>query len=77
MCHAREPLDERFPLAPRGIFLETEADVARAAKEIYLQAGVTHAMPPANISGMDEEERATIVAWFRGTGVKRVEVASR
>ena len=65
MCHAREPLDERFVVAPRGIFLETEADVARAAREIFLQAGITHAMPPANVSGMDEDERQKIAAWFR------------
>lgn len=77
MCHAREPLDERFVVAPRGIFLETEADVARAAREIFLQAGVTHAMPPANVSGMDEDERRQIAAWFRGARSDADKVAFR
>ena len=27
--------------------LETDADIARNARAIYLQAGITHAMPPA------------------------------
>jgi uncharacterized membrane protein len=65
MCHSREPFQEGFLWAPKGLYLETEADVARAASEIFLQAGVTHAMPPANVSGMEEEERTKIVAWFR------------
>jgi uncharacterized membrane protein len=65
MCHSRQPFQEGFRWAPKGVFLETEADVARAAREIFLQSGVTHAMPPANVSGMEAEERAKIVAWFR------------
>jgi uncharacterized membrane protein len=50
---------------PRGVVLETEADVARQARAVYLQAGASHAMPPANLSGIKPEERAAIVAWFR------------
>jgi uncharacterized membrane protein len=75
MCHSREPFQEGFRWAPKGVFLETEADVARAAREIYLQAGVTHAMPPANVSGMEEEERSKIVAWFRSAPSGLAELA--
>jgi uncharacterized membrane protein len=75
MCHSREPFQEGFLWAPRGLYLETEADVARAASEIFIQAGVTHAMPPANVSGMEEEERAKIVAWFRGRPPALAELA--
>jgi uncharacterized membrane protein len=39
--------------------------VARHAREIWLQSGLTHAMPPANLSYMEETERAAIRAWFR------------
>jgi uncharacterized membrane protein len=35
---------------------------ARAARAIYLQAGVIHAMPPANVSFMDEDERRAVVS---------------
>jgi len=65
MCHASEPGWDGLRHAPKGIRLETEAQIARHAREIYLQAGVTHAMPPANLSWMEDEERAKIVAWYR------------
>ncbi|WP_347309591.1 urate hydroxylase PuuD [Defluviimonas sp. SAOS-178_SWC] len=65
MCHAREPFYEGIHRAPKNILLETPADIARAARQIYLQAGVTHAMPPANVSFMEDGERAQIVRWYR------------
>ncbi len=64
MCHAREPFYEGIYHAPKGILLETEADVVKTAKQIYLQAGLTHAMPPANVSFMEEGERQKIVEWY-------------
>ncbi|MFC7703221.1 urate hydroxylase PuuD [Plastorhodobacter daqingensis] len=65
MCHAAEPVWQGLHWAPKGVVLETEAQVARAARDIYLQAGLTHAMPPANLSYMEPEERAAIIRWFR------------
>ncbi|MGB5865873.1 MAG: urate hydroxylase PuuD [Sulfitobacter sp.] len=65
MCHAAEPVWEGLHWPPKGVRLETEHQIAMAAKQIYLQAGLTHAMPPANLSYMREEERAQIVAWYR------------
>ncbi|MEX0316587.1 MAG: urate hydroxylase PuuD [Ruegeria sp.] len=66
MCHAREPVWEGMLWAPKGVLLETEADVARNAQAIYLQAGISHAMPPANVTFMEPEDRAAIIRWFRG-----------
>ncbi|MAN57471.1 MAG: urate hydroxylase PuuD [Paracoccus sp. (in: a-proteobacteria)] len=68
MCHARQPGYEGIYHAPKGIFLETPADIARAAREIYVQAGLTDAMPPANVSFIEPEERARIIRWFRAAG---------
>ena len=65
MCHAREPFYDGIHRAPKGVLLETPGDIARAAREVYLQAGVTHAMPPANVSMMEEDERQAIVRWYR------------
>lgn len=66
MCHAREPFWDGIRWAPKGVYLETEGDVARLADQIYLQAGVSHAMPPPNaISTMTPENRETIIAWVR------------
>lgn len=65
MCHAREPVWGNMQWAPKGVYLETPGDVARHADQIYLQAGVSHAMPPPNAVQMDEEARRSIVAWVR------------
>ncbi|MEZ5725547.1 MAG: urate hydroxylase PuuD [Paracoccaceae bacterium] len=65
MCHAREPGYEGIHRAPKGLLLETPDDVTRAAREVYLQAGLTHAMPPANVSFMEAPERQAIVDWYR------------
>jgi len=70
MCHAREPYWEGLRWAPKGVVLETESDVARHAKDIFLQAGVSHAMPPPNaVATMTDDNRAAIVAWFRQASV--------
>ncbi|GAA3862652.1 urate hydroxylase PuuD [Celeribacter arenosi] len=64
MCHAREPVWDGMASPPKGVRLETAAQVATHAKEIWLQSGVTHAMPPANLTYMEEEARAAIRAWY-------------
>jgi len=51
--------------APKQVFLETPSDVARHAEAIYLQAGVSHAMPPPTAVQMSDEARRTIVAWVQ------------
>ncbi|OYX44495.1 MAG: cysteine desulfurase [Rhodobacterales bacterium 32-67-9] len=66
MCHASEPYYEGIHWAPKGVILETPGHIAAYAREIYLQAGASHAMPPANASFIEPEERAAIVAWYRG-----------
>jgi len=64
MCHSAEPSYEGIHRAPKGVVLDTDQGIASHAREIYLQAGRSHAMPPANVSGITEKERALIVAWF-------------
>jgi uncharacterized membrane protein len=65
MCHSRQPVWEGMLVAPKGVYLETEADIAAHARTIYLQAGRSRAMPPANITGMEGKERAAIVRWYQ------------
>ncbi|MFD1343733.1 urate hydroxylase PuuD [Litorisediminicola beolgyonensis] len=65
MCHAREPVWDGIRRAPKGVHLETEADIAAHAREIYLQAGVSHAMPPGNVTGIEAADRAALIAWYR------------
>ena len=64
MCHAQEPVYSGVYTAPKKVLLETEKQIARYARDIYLQAGRSNAMPPANVSWMEEKERALIVKWY-------------
>ena len=65
MCHAREPVWDGFHWAPKGVYLETDADIAAHALPIYLQAGASAAMPPANVTRIEPGEREAIAAWYR------------
>jgi uncharacterized membrane protein len=70
MCHAREPSwSDTLLWAPKGVLLDTPADIARNAREIYIQSGVTHAMPPANVTYMTDEDRATVARWYRNANI--------
>jgi uncharacterized membrane protein len=64
MCHAAEPAWEGIHRAPKDVTLDTDAAIAGHAREIYLQAGRSHAMPPGNVTQVTPEERALLVAWF-------------
>ena len=64
MCHAAEPLWDGIAVAPKGVLLETPMQIAAEAKAIYIQSGISHAMPPANVAYMEPEERALIRDWF-------------
>ena len=68
MCHAAEPSWDGMVWPPKGVLLETPGQIAAEAKRIYLQAGISHAMPPANLTYIEPSERAAIVQWFRGAG---------
>lgn len=65
MCHTAAPAWEGMLWPPKGVVLDSPEAIARHAREIWLQAGLTHAMPPANLSFMEEAERQAIRRWFR------------
>jgi uncharacterized membrane protein len=66
MCHHPEPTWDGMIWPPKAVRLDNDAEIAKHAREIYLHAGLSHAMPPGNITFMEPEERAMIVSWFRG-----------
>ena len=68
MCHAAEPSWEGIHYPPKNVVLETPAQIASEAQRIYLQAGLTHAMPPANLSYMEPAEREAIILWVQSAG---------
>ncbi|CUH39396.1 putative membrane protein [Jannaschia seosinensis] len=69
MCHAREPVWPGMHWAPNGVHLETDQDIAEHARQVYYQSGVSHAMPPANRTGITPRERAAIRAWYRDEAI--------
>ena len=64
MCHADEPAWDGIAIAPKNVKLETDTQIARHARDIYLQAGRTNAMPPANLSFIEPRERQQIIEWY-------------
>jgi uncharacterized membrane protein len=65
MCHASEPVWDGVGVPPKGVMLETPQQIREHASAIYVQAAVTHAMPPGgNITEISDEDRATIAAWY-------------
>ena len=69
MCHAAEPAWDGILTAPKGVKLESDAEITRYARDIYLQAGLSSAMPPANITQINSDERRLIVEWYRSANI--------
>lgn len=65
ICHSAEPGWEGLQGAPKGVHLDSAKGIAENAKAIYLQAGLSRAMLPADLSFMEESEREVIRRWFR------------
>ncbi len=63
MCHSAEPLYPGIVTAPRGILLDTPEHMDRYKDLILIQAALTHAMPPNNVTEISPEERAELKAW--------------
>ncbi|MGR6430086.1 urate hydroxylase PuuD [Rhizobium sp. PAMB 3182] len=64
MCHAAEPVYEGLSRPPKNVMLETDAEIASHAREIYIQAGRSHAMPPGNVTDVTPDERKLLAAWY-------------
>ena len=60
MCHAKEPLWENMKNAPKLVNLETPTDIINNIDGIYKQSVLSYAMPPGNISFLEENERSII-----------------
>ena len=60
MCHAKEPLWENMKNAPKLVKLETPTDIINNIDNIYKQSVLSYAMPPGNISFLEENERSLI-----------------
>ena len=64
VCHADRPTQPGFNTAPKGLLLETAAQIAANAPKINEQAVVTKTMPIGNLTQMTDAERAVLGAWI-------------
>jgi uncharacterized membrane protein len=65
MCHASDPVWSGVATPPKGVLLETHAHIARQAEAIRIQAVLTNAMPPNNITQMTNDERRALATWLK------------
>jgi uncharacterized membrane protein len=65
MCHTAEPLWPGIGAPPKGVMLDHPLLIRLQAREIYLQAAASDAMPPANVTELEPEERGMLAAWYR------------
>ena len=70
MCHAKGPLWDGFLHPPKGFVVENKEDIKRYARQVYVQSAISKAMPPNNISYMEDIERFTIQYWYENTQIK-------
>lgn len=63
-CHAAKPTFDGIAEAPKGVMLETTAQIRRFASLISQQAVRTEAMPPGNATEMSVDERQILGAWI-------------
>tara|TARA_X000000950_G_scaffold69621_1_gene86254 strand:+ start:3951 stop:5186 length:1236 start_codon:yes stop_codon:yes gene_type:complete len=63
ICHAAVPQWDGMGFPPKGVMLETEADILAQVDAIYWQVAASHAMPPGNVIWVEPEERAMLAKW--------------
>lgn len=63
-CHAARPTFDGITEAPKGVMLQTPAQLRRFASLISQQAVRTEAMPPGNVTEITAEERQLLGAWI-------------
>jgi uncharacterized membrane protein len=63
-CHAAKPTFPGFPAPPKGLILEDDSQISAKLPLLTLQLE-NRVMPIGNITGMTDEERAELLAWFK------------
>ena len=60
MCHAKEPLWDNMQHSPKLVNLENINDLIKNIEGVYSQSVMSYAMPPGNISVLENSERKTL-----------------
>ena len=64
-CHSASPTQPGVASAPKGIRLDTRAEIEAQAQAIEEQAVVLKAMPLGNVTKMTQAERDLLARWLR------------
>ena len=64
-CHADKPAFPGLAEAPKGVKLDTPERIEAQRLTIHQQSVLTRAMPPGNLTGMTDAERALLDRWVR------------
>jgi uncharacterized membrane protein len=64
-CHAEKPSFQGIAEAPKGVKLDNAERIGTQALQIHRQAVLSRAMPPGNLTGLTEAERALLDRWYR------------
>jgi len=70
-CHSAAPPishpaahPAKIAVPPKGVMLDTPEHIQVHAQQINIQAVLTHAMPPGNITEITPEERQVLAGWI-------------
>lgn len=63
-CHAANPSQPGFASAPNGLELDTLEKVQTNLEKVYQTTVVTKIMPLGNLTGMLDQERQQVMAWY-------------
>jgi len=66
-CHAQKPSQVGIVAAPKGVMFDSADQIRAQAALIAQQVVTTRVMPPGNITGMTDGERALIAQWVAQT----------
>jgi uncharacterized membrane protein len=70
-CHSAAPTQPGVPSAPAGALFDTPEQMRVWAPRIGERAAITRTMPPGNVTGMTDDERALLGRWVAaGAGLR-------
>ncbi len=64
-CHAANPTDKIFLVAPGGMMFDTAEQINTTADKIYRRTVILKDMPLANMTKITNEERNSIAVWYK------------
>ena len=64
MLYDRGKINGALIIAPKGVILESSAEVLKYAGQIYSHSAISNAMPPNNLTAMEVEERQILANWY-------------